>query len=179
MNTMDFFGSGEYNHLFNLSILLFIAYAVIAIIFRLPSGEHCHAKLNRINALFLALYLMFAAIYCMIHGILDFQAFAAIVGGVFTFITLQQIYFMAVIGLIKKSVSVTILEAAEHGNYNEDEIKQIFLRNTENIRLNRLEQMKFLGLAKENTGTYKITKAGRFFNAFGSLILKIWGLKRL
>ena len=180
MMIFDFFGQEDCNFIAYSSILTFAAYLILARALNMAAGESCHAKLNKANAVFLAIYLAEAAAYCIIKGLFSIDILAAIIGGIFIFVSLQQIYFMALVGLAKKSVSVNIVETAlQMEKTDEKKIYEKFSANTDYIRINRLSQMRFLGLAKEKNGIFSITERGRFFNRLGNLILKIWGLKRL
>ena len=180
MMIFDFFGQKDCDFLAYSAILTFAAYLILARMSNMAAGESCHARLNRANVVFLAIYIVEAAVYCIMNGVFSIDILAAIIGGIFIFVSLQQIYFMALVGLAKKSVSVNIVETAmQMEKPDEKAIYGKFSANTDYIRLNRLSQMRFLGLAEEKNGVFAITERGRFFNRLGNLILKIWGLERL
>ena len=180
MEIFDIFGNAHCNFMAYSAAAMFAVFLIFARIFNMAAGEACHARLNRANAAFLAVYSVIAAAYCVINKCFSLEIAAAMLGGIFIFVSLHQIYFMALIGLAKKSVSAGIVEKAmETGNIPEKTLKGKFSGNSDAIRMNRLEQMKFLGLAAEKNETYKISGRGRFFNGLGNLILKIWGLERL
>lgn len=178
MAMLDFFGNAVCNFMIYCSFFIFIVFLAFMRIMNMAAGKTCHAKLNKANFYFLLAYIAIG-LTCLCRSF-SWHLAAAFAGGIFLFITLQQIYFMALVGLAKKSVSVTIVEAAEDSNgIEENKLTEKFSGNADAVRLNRLEQMKFLGLATEQKGKYIITGRGKFFNALGNIILKIWGLERL
>ena len=180
MEIFDIFGNAHCNFMAYSAAALFAVFLLFARIFNMAAGESCHARLNRANAVFLAVYAAISAGYCITNKCFSLEIAAAMLGGIFIFVSLHQIYFMALIGLAKKSVSAGIVEKAmETGNMPEKTLKDKFSGNSDAIRLNRLEQMKFLGLAEEKQEKYRITARGGFFNRLGNAILKIWGLERL
>lgn len=180
MFIFDFFGQADCNFMIYASVSVFIIFLIFARLRNMAAGASCHARLNKANAFFLLAYIAAAIAYCCLKHIFNIQVLSAFAGGVFVFVTLQQIYLMALIGLVKKSVSVTVVESAEMPEgIIEQELKNKFSGNTDAVRLNRLEQMKFLGLATEEKNRFTITGRGKFFNALGNAILKIWGLGRL
>lgn len=179
MEIFDFFGNTQCNFMAYSSIAMFAIFLVYARIFNLAAGESCHARLNKANAVFFAIYLIIALAYCIVNSVFSIDIAAAILGGSFVFVSLHQIYLMAFVGLAKKSVSASIVEMAGKKDMSEKDLEKMFSSNTDEIRLNRLEQMKFLGLATETEGKFTITKRGSFFNRQGNSILGIWGLERL
>lgn len=180
MNILDFFGQPDCNFIIYASAAVFLIFLLTARIKNMAAGASCHARMNKANFFFLLVYMAAVAAYCILRHVFTIQILAAFIGGIFIFVTLQQIYLMALIGLVKKSVSVTVVEAAEMTEgIEEKELKKKFSGNADAVRLNRLEQMKYLGLAEETQNIFKITGRGKFFNALGNIILKIWGLERL
>lgn len=146
----------------------------------MAAGKNCHARLNKLSFYFLIAYVITSMFYCAFKQAFNIQILSAFISGCFIFITLHHIYFMAFIGLAKKSVSVNILEDIERLNgTDENYLISQYAQKTEAIRLNRLEQMKFLKMATEKDNIYTITKQGIFINKLGNFILNLWGLRRL
>jgi hypothetical protein len=165
----------------------FLFFLLFVILFRTASGKESYSNINRAHKIFFLLFLGFSSfIYLTVKvhvPVLDFLV--ALLLGTFIFFSLHYVYFFALVGLIKKSISVNILSVIFQMNLSRTDLstlKDCLQKSNldfESIRKNRLEQMTYLKFALKNGNEFTITPKGVFTNNIGNLIFKIWGLKRL
>lgn len=169
------------------SVFLFIFFACLVLIKQLAKGEDCYQKINKTHFYIFLPYLPIATIFALITHRLDFSFLIAISIGTFIYFSMHYIYFFALIGLVKKSISINILADAVSLSLDKKTVSQTQLlelqANKTNgityIRNDRLVQMLVLSLANKNMERYSITKRGRFANYLRSTILKAWNLEQL
>lgn len=174
---------------FWLSICLFVIFAFLVFIKKLAKYEDCYQKINKMHFLISLTYLPITITIALItqRFNFNFHFLTAISVGIFIYFSLHYTYLFALIGLVKKSISINILADAISLSVDEKTVleKQLieFQVNKSNginfIRNDRLKQMIALRLAAKNEEVYSITKRGRFANYLRNTILKVWNLEQL
>jgi len=164
-----------------LSFLLFMLAARIS---RLASSKDPYSRLNRIHALIYIPYLLSALLFAWKSGEISPYLLPGLLAGTFIYFGLHYVYFFALVGLVKKSISVKLLsDLASLASGGSPVPPQAFLTHEKAaldlIRADRLGQMTLLGLANRAADTYTITPKGRFVNFAGGLALRLWNLRRL
>lgn len=167
------------------AVLFFTVFLLTALGARLAAGSDPYTRLNRAHSLLFIPYLCAALIFAYKSGELSPALLPALIVGCFVYFGLHYVYFFALVGLVKKSISVNLLcdiDAMAAG-------KEVPVPDTaflahekaklDLIRRDRLDQMVTLGMAFRNAGIYTITRKGRLGNFAGGLVLRIWNLKRI
>lgn len=167
------------------AVASFLLFLVIALAARLASGPDPYSKLNRAHSIIFIPYLCFSLFFAYRAGELSAALLPAILVGGFIYFSLHYVYFFALVGLVKKSISINLLSSlaaltpADGGPVPEAQFLAQQKAVLDFIRRDRLGQMVLLGMATLEADRYSVTRKGRLGNFTGGLILKLWNLRRL
>ena len=133
------------------------------------------------------IYISTIFIIALLENSINFNFFIGIMVGLFIYLSLHYVFLFSIIGLCRKSISVSILTSArkilEGGKSIEpaELIKEMKFKglDTTGLRNSRLEQMTYLGFATSDGNLYVISGFGRAINKIAKLIINVYGLKRL
>jgi len=163
----------------------FCLFTVFVLAARLASGNEPYTRINRAHKLFFIPYLAGALLFAFRSGELKTALLPALAVGCFVYFSLHYVYLFALVGLVKKSISINLLAdiyglARVGGN---GVAPAAFMAHEKEklafIRADRLAQLTLLKMAEEKDGRYTVTARGRLLNGLGRLILRTWNLERL
>lgn len=168
------------------SVVFFLLFAIIVIFGKLASGEDCYARMNKLHMQMLPGYLLSTVFFAFYTDQLNKYSFIGLLIGSFLYFSLHYVYLFALVGLAKKSISISLLSEIKNTKESERTLNSIlnkFVNQKENgaehIRENRLKQMLILGWAQKEGESFKLTPKGRLFNKMGAFVLNVWNLERL
>ncbi len=187
MSIMPVYSSNIENYCIYGAIGFFIVFLLFIIVRKTASAKDSYTRVNRIHSRILLLYLICLICTAIYLNELNSKFFISIAVGIFIYLSLHYVFIFALIGVCQKSISVRILAAGQliekHGHaITLQKLTEQMHENEfdiDNLRKSRLWQMTHLGFATSVNGTYLITNLGRVIDHIGTVILKIYGLKRL
>lgn len=169
------------------SFIFFIIFLFFVIIKKIASGKESYSQINQLHRKFYFIYLLHVLIYLFVEESSPINIILPLIVGTYIYFGLHFVYLFSLIGIAKKSISINILASifeieSNREKPNEKNIES-HMRNKKiginDIRDNRLEQMKILNFATLEKSQFKITKKGLLVNKIGTLILTVWNQKRI
>ncbi len=165
----------------------FVIFLIFIIVRKTAASQDSYTSVNIIHTRFLLAYLFSLTSIAIFLGEFNFKFFISITAGTFIYLSLHYVFVLALIGMCRKSISIRILAACHPIQNNSHTItleKLIeYMHDHEfdidTLRHSRLWQMTHLGFATRHNDIYFITFFGRLVDLIGSIVLKIYGLKRL
>lgn len=170
-----------------LAPIFFAFFLLIIIIRKTAAKDEAYTQANRVHFYIGTLYaatLVGLAIY--LHQV-NADFFTGILTGLYIYVSLHYVFIFPLIGICKKSISISIMESIFHIEQTGSPCSKAALADhmaqrsagIADIRKNRLDQMVLLGFATAQGNHYQITSLGQKVHQLGEIILGIWNQKRL
>lgn len=169
------------------AVIFFVLFLAIIIGKKSAAKQSTYTAVNTIHFRIMLIYISTVFIIALLENSINFNFFIGIMVGLFIYLSLHYVFLFSLIGLCRKSISVSILISArkilEGGKSIEtaELIKEMKFKglDTTGLRNSRLEQMTYLGFATSDGNLYVISWFGRAINKIAKLIINVYGLKRL
>lgn len=170
-----------------LAPLFFIYFFVTVLIQKICSKENAYTLLNLAHFRIGLLYITILAAIALDLNEVNTNQYIGFLIGVYIYFSLHYVFFLPIIGICKKSISIKIMESIldiekeKISCTKELLINQMTIKNVgvDDIRENRLDQMIILKLATRLGNHLKITFFGKKMHQICEMILRIWNQKRL
>jgi len=185
MDFFDIYRTPSENFILYGALISFCLFVICVLSAKLASGKNCYTKLNRAHMLIFVPYISACLFFAFSLGEINLSLLPVLAAGSFIYFTLHYVYLFAIVGLIKKSISVNLLAdiaGLDRGEKPGVALSTFLACEKEKlavIRLDRLNQMEILNMAEKKDDIYTITPRGRLIDRFGGIILKTWNLRRL
>lgn len=175
----------------NISVYGAIAFFAVFLIYivadKTAAGTDSYTRVNRVHSRIFLAYLCAMVVAALAGTGIDRHALLGIATGSFIYFSLHYVFVFALIGICRKSISVSIMAAMQALESEQQPITPQSLETRmqagsvgiRDLRDSRLGQMVHLGFAQEQAAIYSITRLGRRVHAIGAWMLAIYGLKRL
>lgn len=169
------------------AVIFFVLFLAIIIAKKSAAKKSTYTAVNTIHFRIMLIYIFAAFIIALMENSINFNFLIGIMVGLFTYLSLHYVFLFSLIGLCRKSISVSILTSARKilkdgkSIKTAELIKEMKLKglDTTGLRNSRLEQMTYLGFATSDGNVYVISWLGRAINQIANLIIDMYGLKRL
>jgi len=138
------------------------------------------ARVAKIHLAFTLLSIAAFAAWCFLNAIPLADTLANGIALAVLFVLLYYGFFLQIIGLVKKSVSVgLLLRVAETGHCPLDTLVSSYAegKGTDYLVETRIEQMESLGWAKRNGNTLRVTALGKKINSLYLFLKHFFGLE--
>lgn len=168
-----------------LAVVFFVVFLLAVVFGKTASAEDAYRPTNRLHFRIGVLYCATVAAFAIIKGDMGQQAALGLLTGLYVYATLHYVFVFPLIGLVRKSISVEILNTIGSASgcciHRDTVVNKMASAGAgvSDVRKNRLLQMCLLQLAKNNNGQFSISTRGKFVHVTGERVLQLFKLKRL
>jgi len=165
----------------------FLLFLITVIIRKTASKTDAYTQSNRIHFYIGTLYAITLTVLAIYLNQVNSDFCIGILTGLYIFFSLHYVFIFPMIGICKKSISISIMESMcriekAGAPYTKENLEsQMKHQNVsiDHIRQSRLEQMVLLKFATHKGKQFQITMLGQKIHELGEIILAIWNQKRL
>lgn len=169
------------------ALIFFAAFLICLMINKTAAKQDPYTSVNTIHFRIMLIYLTTIFVIAFIQNSINLKFLVGIMVGLFIYLSLHYVFLFSLIGLCRKSISISILISARKISKDNGDItvaaltKEMQLKglDTAGLRKTRLEQMTHLGFATTEGNEYVVSRFGRTINRTTKLIIDGYGLKRL
>lgn len=169
------------------AIAFFVAFLIYLMIDKTAARADSYTRVNRVHSKIFLGYICVMGAATLAGSGIDSRALLGVATGTFIYFSLHYVFVFALIGICRKSISVGIMAAIQALGSKRQAVTLQSLESymqdngmgVRSLRDSRLEQMVYLGFAREQAAVYSITGFGRRVHAFGAWVVAFYGLKRL
>jgi hypothetical protein len=187
MDLLPKYSSVIANYCIYAAFIFFVFFLIYIITQRTANSQQCYTKVNQVNTRILFIYIFSLTAISIKLNDFDIEFLIGLFTGIFIYLSLHYVFVFSLIGLCDKSISIKILLAIKEieATGHAANVKKLSTHmrscgtDIEEIRKSRLIQMTYLGLAITYGSNYRISVFGRLIHFIGTLVLKIYGLRRL
>ena len=170
-----------------LAPVYFALFLITVIIRKTASKTDAYTQSNRMHFYIGTLYAITLTVLAIYFNQVNSDFCIGILTGLYIYFSLHYVFIFPMIGICKKSISISIMESLCHIEStgvpysNENLESQMRHQNVsiDHIRQSRLEQMVLLKFATYQGKQFQITMLGQKIHELGEIILAIWNQKRL
>ena len=165
----------------------FVLFLITVIIRKTASKTDAYTQSNRIHFYIGTLFAITLTALAIYLNQVNSDFCIGILTGLYIYFSLHYVFIFPMIGICKKSISISIMESMHHiestgARYSKETLEnQMKQQNVsiEHIRQSRLEQMILLNFAIHQGEHFQITMLVQKVHELGEIILAIWNQKRL
>lgn len=169
------------------AVIFFVLFLAIIIGKKSAAKQSTYTAVNIIHFRIMLIYICTFFTIALIENSLSLNFLIGIMVGLFIYLSLHYVFLFSLIGLCRKSISISILTSAKKilksgkGIETTELINEMKLKGLDatELRNSRLDQMIYLGFATSDGVSYSISWVGRAINQIAKLIIHVYGLKRL